>query len=1026
MLSRLPASVPAVTLLCLVFASFSTLPGQTAAEWYALTPGGKSPKAVHDASMVAIGDHVYQIGGYSKQRVHRYDPDKKEWKSLKTALPSIHHFQAVAYGGKAYILGAYDNSFGRERVFEDILVFDPEKDDLKKVGKMPGKRARGSAGAVVHGDYLYLIGGNLDKEEKSLPWLDRYDPAKDSWTKLPDAPHARDHFQARIIGDRIYVAGGEADGRPVAAVDVYDIGRGEWLSAAEAPADLSPARSRAVTAVVNGRLLVIGGTTGSARPSDRVSVLDPATGKWNEGPAMIRGRSSAAGAVLDGRLYVAAGLQRGDAVRVDPEETYLEFYAEGDIGRRPYDDWAVLQDANHVRAEGIMVAYRDEFYWFNGFADDLQQQRYNEKYSPATDTWTPISNIPDGADGNIRYGTHTAVAVIDSVVWFAGNRIGTDPGLVQPTVWIYNLHTDTWSEGPELPMPTGAGGLARVGDEIHYIGGFDEFVSCEVDYHWLYDLKHPEAGWQDLTLVSPMPMARNHFGTAVLGTKIYAVGGQFGHDGCLEGKNVPLLHAYDTETDTWTRLADMPDVNSHFEPGIFTYNDKIYVIGGQDKTSEETWEYDIATDSWTVRKDLRIPLRLIAAGARVYGDDLYVMLGGFKMVGNPRATVRAKSFDPLTSYRLAFHPAEASEDAFSEPGQRIVLANYAAEEPARWSVTNTEVPRWLQLDRKAGTAVQSGTELLVRVDSSGLAGGDYDYTLTASAPGYAPANFRVRFTVTGDSTITEPVDTIAPPTFTGFLEAECAEVGANWTVVDDPDAAGGSYVVVRNGLESKKAAPDDKPENYVRFTYSLPADSLYHVHARMNGPSPKEDSYWLRINGGRWIKWYRDLVTYGAWQWREVDAGPFALPAGELTVDIAFREEGAQLDRLYVTASSELPAGTGPVDPTCAVGSSPALMNSQQNPAQQTPLHGSAEAAFSLYPNPASEALTILLPATETAFPRLSIHDVNGRVVYVAPDGALLPETSLSVDLSSLPAGLYRVSLQTDQTVSSRTFVRVY
>ena len=33
-------------------------------------------------------------------------------------------------------------------------------------------------------------------------WLDEYNPTTGEWKSLPDAPHARDHFHAAVVGDQ--------------------------------------------------------------------------------------------------------------------------------------------------------------------------------------------------------------------------------------------------------------------------------------------------------------------------------------------------------------------------------------------------------------------------------------------------------------------------------------------------------------------------------------------------------------------------------------------------------------------------------------------------------------------------------------------------------------------------------------------------------------------------------------------------------------------------------------------------------
>ena len=123
---------------------------------------------------------------------------------------------------------------------------------------MPKDRERGSSGTVVYDDKFYLIGGNraghrartANGETGPVAWVDRFDPRSRSWERLPDAPHARDHFQAVVAGGKIYAAGGGRAqygagaglyGDLEAAVDVFDPSASKWLEPRQDAGRASPA-----------------------------------------------------------------------------------------------------------------------------------------------------------------------------------------------------------------------------------------------------------------------------------------------------------------------------------------------------------------------------------------------------------------------------------------------------------------------------------------------------------------------------------------------------------------------------------------------------------------------------------------------------------------------------------------------------------------------------------------------------------------------------------------------------------------
>lgn len=145
-----------------------------------------------------------------------------------------------------------------------------------------------------------------------------------------------------------------------------------------------------------------------------------------------------------------------------------------------------------------------------------------------------------------------------------------------------------------------------------------------------------------------------------------------------------------------------------------------------------------------------------------------------------------------------------------------------------------------------------------------------------------------------------------------YLEAENAAVrGATWTVVNDTTASGGKYIAVPSGVNSQTAPPGSS--GVVTYALNALGAGTYKVWGRVIAPSGTADSFWVRMNGGSWIEW-RNLPLGTTWRWDDVhnsQAGgavaTFNLAAGNHTLDIAYREGGARLDRLFITADGLTP-----------------------------------------------------------------------------------------------------------------------
>jgi Glycosyl hydrolases family 28 len=150
-----------------------------------------------------------------------------------------------------------------------------------------------------------------------------------------------------------------------------------------------------------------------------------------------------------------------------------------------------------------------------------------------------------------------------------------------------------------------------------------------------------------------------------------------------------------------------------------------------------------------------------------------------------------------------------------------------------------------------------------------------------------------------------------------WAEAENAVVTAPMQVLSDANASGGRYVTVAAGNNSKTSPPSD---GHVTVNFSVSTAGIYKVWARVIAPTVEDDSFWVRMDGGSWIKW-NEVSLGSSWRWDEVhnsDAGDtvvtFNLAAGSHTLTIAYREDGARLDRLLITNDTTfIPGGVGPV-----------------------------------------------------------------------------------------------------------------
>jgi hypothetical protein len=153
----------------------------------------------------------------------------------------------------------------------------------------------------------------------------------------------------------------------------------------------------------------------------------------------------------------------------------------------------------------------------------------------------------------------------------------------------------------------------------------------------------------------------------------------------------------------------------------------------------------------------------------------------------------------------------------------------------------------------------------------------------------------------------EPVFPGAEDAYTITLEAECGTVGADWEVTSDALASNGAHVTPKTGIQSIGQAPASAA-SLVVIPFSLTRKGDFTLFARLDCPSPDDDSFWVRFDQGEFVQ-QNGLGTRG-WQWIALEKR--TLEAGPHTVTIGLREDGAKLDKVCLSTFFFPPDGMGP------------------------------------------------------------------------------------------------------------------
>lgn len=235
-----------------------------------------------------------------------------------TTMPeAASSFGSVVAGNWLYIYGGHTaptHTYSRQAVsgrFHRLSLAGGETWE-----PLPGGPGLQGLNLAAHGGMIYRIGGMEPRnapgepaDNHSIAGCARYQPTTRTWEELPDLPEPRSSHDVAVIGDNLYVVGGwnlqgsgNAWASTMAVLSLRD-GAAAWKAIPQ------PFHRRALMAAsFGGRLYVVGGITDQNKVVRDVSIFDPASGQWAEGPKLppggVLGFAPAVG-VHDGALYVS-------------------------------------------------------------------------------------------------------------------------------------------------------------------------------------------------------------------------------------------------------------------------------------------------------------------------------------------------------------------------------------------------------------------------------------------------------------------------------------------------------------------------------------------------------------------------------------------------------------------------------------------------------------------------------------------------------------------------------------------------
>jgi N-acetylneuraminic acid mutarotase len=201
----------------------------------------------------------------------------------------------------------------------------------------------------------------------------------------------------------------------------------------------------------------------------------------------------------------------------------------------------------------------------------------------ATETWTPIANMPVGEERQYACAFTNGV---DAYV-FGGEAGGID----KKDMWMYMPAMNGWMASTAKPG-NGVRGAACfvIGSGAYIIGGAYSTTNA-INEVWTYNMS--TFGW---TQKNNLPFNCWRSSAASVGGKGYLL---FGRD--VNGRFRKELHEYDPVADSWTLISNFPGAGRAYAT-MQNINNELVVFGGLDTLNNyynDIWSYNITSSTWT-------------------------------------------------------------------------------------------------------------------------------------------------------------------------------------------------------------------------------------------------------------------------------------------------------------------------------------------------------------------------------------------------------------------------------------------
>ena len=253
-----------------------------------------------------------------------------------------------------------------------------------------------------------------------------------NWQERPSIIEGGGYYHEGIlaIGQNIYIACGFRNAR-IDSLQNYNLGSNTWQYLDK----LSSARDRVATAVLDGKIYVIGGNNGT-KSLDNVDIYDPDLGNWLVGPPLPLGIELATAETFNGKIYLLGGKDshnRKEVLSLDPIAEQWNFETNMTI--------AIAQGKSCIFEDRIWIAKGHEVF----------------SYDPSSKNWRTEKSFENERN--------------QPSIWTYKNKLYIAGGSARNDVIVLSSDKNSWESVGTLPnFYTGASTFV-IGNQLFLLGG---------------------------------------------------------------------------------------------------------------------------------------------------------------------------------------------------------------------------------------------------------------------------------------------------------------------------------------------------------------------------------------------------------------------------------------------------------------------------------------------------------------------------------------------------------------------------